>query len=159
MVERRAFELGVVVAFAIAVAALVVAIRSGGAESVAVTNTPANTPGPVVAVNAVPEGAAEVVISGFAYNPEPVRVRAGEAVAWVNYDGGVPHTATAADGAWDSGVMELGDGYTRTFDEPGVYTYVCTLHPPILGAILGAPDGVKLVGGGGHGMEGTIVVE
>jgi plastocyanin len=54
--------------------------------------------------------------------------------------------------------LELGDVYTITFDEPGEYTYICVLHPPVLGAIAAGHEGEKLAGGG-QGMKGTVIVE
>ena len=111
-----------------------------------------------VAANVVPEGAVEVVISAFTYNPDPVRVRVGEPVVWTNRDGGVPHTVTAPKG-WDSKIMEWGDTFSMTFDEPGVYVYICTLHPPRQGISFAPPPGEELAGGGGQGMQGTVIVE
>ena len=55
--------------------------------------------------------------------------------------------------------MKQGETYVTILDEPGVYVYICELHPPRHGAIFGAPPGTKLVGGGGRGMQGTIIVE
>ena len=161
MWHRIRLEMTVAAALAIAVAALVVALRNGdsGSATVAVVDEPAAVAQESVAANVVPEGAVEVVISAFTYQPEPVRVQVGEPVVWTNRDGGVPHTVTATDGGWDSKIMEWGDTFSTTFDEPGVYVYICTLHPPRQGISFAPPAGEELAGGGGQGMQGTVIVE
>lgn len=158
MLHRLRLELTVVATLAVAIAALVLAIRGGGTEPAAVAEEPASTAGESAAVQFVPKGAVEVDIIDYAYSPEPVRVRAGTPVAWANFDG-APHTVTARDGSWGSKIMSQGETFVTTFDEPGVYVYICELHPPRVGAILGAPEGAKLVSGGGRGMQGTVIVE
>jgi plastocyanin len=156
--RTRLVELGVVMALAIAVAALVLAIRGGGGEPVAVAREPESGPGKSVAIDFVPKGAVAVDIVDFAYNPDPVRVKAGTPIAWTNFDEAA-HTVTAEDGSWGSEVMSKGDTFVITFDEPGTYVYICELHPPHRAGILGAPAGVELVLGGGPGMQATIIVE
>ena len=161
MWHRIRLEMTVAAALAIAIGALVVALRNGdsGAATVAVVDEPAAVAEGSVAANVVPEGAVKVQISAFTYQPEPVRVQAGEPVVWTNRDGGVPHTVTATDGSWDSKIMEMGDTFSMTFDEPGVYVYICTLHPPRQGISFAPPAGEELAGGGGLGMQGTVIVE
>lgn len=161
MWHRIRLEMTVAAALAIAIAALVVALRNGdsGSATVAVVDEPADVAEESVAADLVPEGAVEVQISAFTFIPEPVRVQAGEPVMWTNRDGGVPHTVTATDGSWDSEIMELGDTFSMTFDEPGVYVYICTLHPPRQGISFAPPEGEELAGGGGKGMQGTVIVE
>jgi len=153
VLTRIRLEVTVLLALAIAITALVFALRGDG--------SPPTTASGQASTDAEPAdpSAADVVISAFAYNPDPVRVAAGESVTWVNRDGGVPHTATADDGSWDSGVMEMRGAFTMTFDKPGVYAYICTLHPPTHGARFDAGEGVKLVAGGGGGMQGAVIVE
>ncbi len=145
-------------ALAVAIAALVVAIHDGTSRPAAVAgDTAVAAQAPAAAVD-VPKDAERVTIVDFEYSPEPVRVRAGTPIAWTNEDA-VPHTVTAQDGSWGSNVMDEDDTFVATFDEPGVYVYICELHPPRHGAIAGAPEGAKLVGGGGKGMQGTVIVE
>ncbi len=58
-----------------------------------------------------------------------ITVAPGTTVTWVQ-NGANPHTTTSDDGLWDSGVIEGGSGgsFSFTFDEPGTYDYVCTIH-------------------------------
>ena len=53
------------------------------------------------------------------------RVAAGDTVTWTN-DDNFTHTVQV-DGQEDHEV-ERGDSVAITFDEPGTYHYVCTLH-------------------------------
>ena len=56
--------------------------------------------------------------------------------------------------------MAQRDVFSATFDAPGVYSYFCELRPPRHAGIASASGGDKLVlGGGGIGMQGTIIVE
>ena len=69
-----------------------------------------------------------------------VRIQPGQTVEWTN-EGHTPHTVTADDGSWDSGDLQPGASFFRTFDAPGIYTYYCRYH--------GSP---------GAGMIGTVAV-
>lgn len=156
MNDRFWLQLGLAVTFAVALTALVLALRGGETPLSSAAGKPAGETSSVVVADFEQKGHT-IAISEFRYDPDPVRVEAGEAVAWANYDG-VPHTVTASDGSWDSGSLAQGEGVVMIFDEPGTYEYICALHPPAV-AFFGAPDGTPLVGGGGHGMQGTIIVE
>ncbi len=158
MLHRIRIELSILAALAVAIAALVLALRGGSLEPAAVVQESADRTETRSIVALVPKGAVEVDIVDFAYSPEPVRVRPGVPVAWTNLDG-VPHTITASDGSWGSEMLNRGDTWVTTFDEPGVYVYICALHPPHRASFYGAPEGAELVGGGGSGMQGTIIVE
>lgn len=95
---------------------------AGGAED-ASGATPAS--GPTVART--------VQMIDNAFQPATVSVAAGEAVRWRN-DGLVPHTATL-DGVFDSGFLEPGADFVQAFDSVGVYEYICTIHPEMVGII------------------------
>src|SRR5215212_1360060 len=69
-----------------------------------------------------------VSIKNFAFDPPNVTVAPGTTVTWVNNDQ-VPHTATANDGAFDSGTLQPGQSYSFKFDKPGTYAYHCNIHP------------------------------
>lgn len=71
-----------------------------------------------------------------------IRVPVGGTITW-NHLGQNVHNVTASDGSWASDpVMEQGDHFVRTFDEPGTYLYYCTIH--------GTADG--------RGMAGVVLV-
>jgi plastocyanin len=158
MLHQVRLELTVLLALTLAVAALVLALRGGGPGTTRVAGT-GGASGPVAELDFAPKGAREVAIVDFAYDPDPIRVQVGQAVAWTNHDGAM-HTVTADDGSWGSKSLKTGETAVMTFQQPGVYAYICALHPPMRAGIAGAADGEKLVaGGGGHGMKGTIIVE
>jgi plastocyanin len=69
-----------------------------------------------------------VSIKNFAFDPANATVAPGTTVTWVNNDQ-VPHTATANDGAFDSGTLQPGQSYSFAFDKPGTYAYHCNIHP------------------------------
>jgi plastocyanin len=56
-----------------------------------------------------------------------VTIQVGDTIRWENR-GSVPHNAAAADGSWQSPSLLTGQSYSRRFDVPGEYSYVCTLH-------------------------------
>jgi len=62
-------------------------------------------------------------------------VAVGQAVTWTNV-GAQPHTVTVEGTAWDTGIIAPGAAATLAFDAPGTYTYLCTLHPTMLGSII-----------------------
>jgi plastocyanin len=76
------------------------------------------------------------------YVPDPVKVKVGDTIKWVN-KGETVHTATtdpstAPDPSWasvpkgaetfDSGYLNAGEDWSYTFKVPGVYKYFCTTH-------------------------------
>lgn len=69
-----------------------------------------------------------IEIADYAFRPGNVVVAQGTNVTWVNRDG-VPHTATATGGAFDTGLLQGGESATLRLDEPGVYEYTCLPHP------------------------------
>lgn len=68
-----------------------------------------------------------VGITGFAFVPRNLTIRAGDSVAWTNRDL-APHTATDRGGAWDTGELARGATATIAFPNPGRFTCVCAFH-------------------------------
>ncbi len=54
-------------------------------------------------------------------------------VTWVNEDT-VPHTVTSAARLFDY-ILQPGQTVRYTFTSPGVYEYMCTLHPWMTGKV------------------------
>ncbi len=63
-----------------------------------------------------------------------VTIPAGQTVAWTN-SGSLPHTATAVDGLFDTGLLAPGAREQLGFDTPGIYSYACTPHPWMKGSV------------------------
>lgn len=128
--------------FALALAALAFAACGGDGEEATPSPEPtvqATTPPPQATAPATPTTAvtpeptqapenASVTIRDFEFDPGTVTIRAGGTVTWTNQGPSV-HTATADDGAFDSGNLNRGDSFSHAFDEPGTYSYHCTPHP------------------------------
>jgi plastocyanin len=89
----------------------------------------------------------------LAFEPKQIELAAGQRVTWKNV-GKVAHTVTAdkskvADPSlvsvpagtkeWDSGFVGEGESFSRSFEKPGTYRYVCIPHE-------------------GAGMVGSVVV-
>ncbi len=68
-----------------------------------------------------------VTVVDFEFLPDQIAVVPGTTVLWQHRDP-APHTVTF-DGGVDSGRFNNGESYTRTFDRPGEYPYICTIHP------------------------------
>jgi plastocyanin len=70
------------------------------------------------------------------FEPTVLTIRTGERVTWTNRDAG-PHTVTGAANGWGNfEAVQQGQTISFDFDEPGVYPYVCWLHPTMLGAVV-----------------------
>ena len=80
------------------------------------------------AVHAAAPASAVVPIKSFAFMPMSVTVAVGGSVTWKNLDG-EPHTVTSTDGLFRSAGLDQGDSFTVKFSKPGVYRYVCSIHP------------------------------
>lgn len=70
----------------------------------------------------------------FVYRPSELTVRPGTTVTWRNLDG-VPHSATARDGSWDTGLFDAGEERALTFTEEGEWEYYCLIHPNMVGVL------------------------
>jgi plastocyanin len=97
---------------------------------------PAHSPLLTVAAAARPATTTVTVdIARFTFTPDVVEVSAGTTVTWLNHDES-PHTATAEDGAFDTGSLAQGGRGSVTFDTPGTHHYACAWNPGITGTII-----------------------
>ena len=71
----------------------------------------------------------------YRFDPETIEIQAGQTVTWTNEDN-FTHTVEV-EGRGDHKV-DRGDSVSITFDKPGTYDYICTLHS--------------------HDMSGTVIV-
>jgi hypothetical protein len=88
----------------------------------------------------------------YFFSAATVTVNVGDTVTWHN-TGQAPHTATADDGSFDTGTINTGGSGSHTFNSPGTFSYICTIHPNMKGTVrvLSASGG----GGGGGGGGGA----
>ncbi|HSC19300.1 MAG TPA: cupredoxin family copper-binding protein [Rhizomicrobium sp.] len=75
-----------------------------------------------------------VVMKNFDYSPMELTIAAGTTVTWKNLDG-EPHTVVSVDGAFRSPALDQNDTFKFTFAKPGVYKYVCSIHPKMMAKI------------------------
>jgi plastocyanin len=71
----------------------------------------------------------------WGYAPVTRKIQPGTWVSWSN-DGEEEHTVTADDGSFDSGDLDPSEGFSWFFDQPGTFTYVCSLHTWMTGKIV-----------------------
>jgi plastocyanin len=89
-----------------------------------------------VTLHALPAFAAShtVVIKGMKFSPKNLRVAVGDRITFVNQDS-VSHTATAIDGAFDTGRLRPGQGKRVTIGAAGEHNYICRIHPSMKGSV------------------------
>jgi YVTN family beta-propeller protein len=80
-------------------------------------------------------GGARISIANFAFAPATLTVAAGETVTWMNEDG-APHGLAYKDGARGVDPLLPGASFSRTFDKPGTYDYICSVHPYMSGRVV-----------------------
>lgn len=92
----------------------------------------------------IPEGAYLPENADHGYEPPLVEFPVGTTVRWTNHDT-VAHTVTSGvsdglaatpDGLFDSGFVEPGGTFVRTFEAAGVVPYYCVPHPWMRGTIV-----------------------
>jgi plastocyanin len=75
-----------------------------------------------------------VVMKNFDFSPMDITVTAGTTVSWKNLDG-EPHTVASRDGLFRSPALDQNDTYQFKFDTPGVYKYICSIHPKMMATV------------------------
>ena len=87
----------------------------------------------------IPNGNFDIANTGF-YIPLNLEVSTGTTVIWVN-DDSVPHTIQSQDekgaiiGLFNSAPLMTGETFEHMFDESGVFSYYCSLHPWRVGIV------------------------
>jgi plastocyanin len=102
---RRRFVLAAVVAFAAALFAVGCSGTGGSSEPVATTEVK--------------------MVKSYRFDPKTIEIDTGQTVTWTNEDN-FTHTVEV-EGQEDHKVGQ-GESVEITFDKPGTYEYVCTLH-------------------------------
>jgi plastocyanin len=88
----------------------------------------------------IPQGAA--FSNETAYDPNPVTIRAGDNVTWINNDADA-HTVTSgsfgdnnAGDEFDSGYLGPHRAFSHVFDKAGEFDYFCEIHPNMVGKVV-----------------------
>jgi len=75
-----------------------------------------------------------IAIDNFSFAPTPTTVAIGTTVTWSNRDD-APHNVVSTDRHFKSPVLDTGDQFSHRFERAGTYTYFCSLHPRMTGAV------------------------
>jgi plastocyanin len=75
-----------------------------------------------------------VIIKNFMFMPMDIHVAAGSTVTWKNEDE-EPHTVTSDAGLFRSGGIDGGGQFSFKFEKPGVYKYLCSIHPQMMATV------------------------
>jgi LPXTG-motif cell wall-anchored protein len=88
----------------------------------------APAPKPKPEVRAIAAASGGVTIADFSFSPASLTINQGETVTWVN-NGPTPHSATANNGSFDTGILKAGQSGSHTFSQAGTFSYYCQPHP------------------------------
>lgn len=102
--------------------------------------TAASTPVPSAATISgpaapAPQAGTTVKIDNFVFAPATLTVPVGTTVTWTNQDE-EPHTVAAKDGSFHSPGLDSHGTYSYTFQAPGTYDYICSIHPFMTGSVV-----------------------
>ena len=75
-----------------------------------------------------------ITITGMSYSPSSVTVVVGQTVVWRNNDS-VTHTATANNGAFNTGFISPGERASILMESSGNFNYHCAVHPNMTGNV------------------------
>src|SRR4051812_30694551 len=80
-------------------------------------------------------GADTIAIQNFKFSPSPLRIEPGKVTIAI-LDDGVPHSVTADDKSFDTGVFKKENGpKTITLSKTGTFNYHCEVHSFMKGVI------------------------
>jgi plastocyanin len=80
----------------------------------------------------MPENSAYQNKLGAYFIPSYLNMSEGSKVMWTNKDY-IPHTATAADGSFDTKPIMTGKSVSEVMNSAGLITYYCKIHPWMIG--------------------------
>jgi plastocyanin len=80
-------------------------------------------------------GMGDVAIVDFAFQPMAIFVGVGDTVEWTN-TGNADHTVDSDTEIFESDILDPGETYRYTFDEPGIFPYHCDIHPHMRGMVV-----------------------
>ena len=85
----------------------------------------------------------KVQVINNAFSPASVRIVPGDSVTWRWSSGGVQHTVTSDNGAFDSG-LRVDGSFERIFPDKGTFRYHCAVHPGMTGAVaVASPNPIR----------------
>jgi plastocyanin len=107
--------------------------NSPAPSSTGTTTTGSSTTTGATTTVSIPVGA--IGLTTTAYVPNPVNIKVGDSVNWVNNDS-IAHTSTANNGTtFNSGTIAPGASFKATFNTAGSFAYHCAFHPGMVGTV------------------------
>lgn len=101
----------------------------GCAKQPEIAAPPAVEQAPAVAA----PSSATIEISDFEFVPDTATIAVGGEITWVQRDS-APHTVKFDD--VESSRLSAGQSWSRRFDKPGSYRYICGVHPWMEGRVI-----------------------
>jgi len=81
-------------------------------------------------------GPGAVKIANFEFKPQNVVVKPGTKVTWTNADSSIHDIKDTSPLATPvSNSLSKGDTFSITYSQPGTYSYVCGIHPYMVGSV------------------------
>jgi plastocyanin len=77
----------------------------------------------------------EVSIGDDTFSPASITVSKGTTIKWTNHGADI-HTVTNISALFNSGDLDPGDTYSRTFDSIGNFPYQCIYHLGMNGTVI-----------------------
>jgi plastocyanin len=93
------------------------------------TTAPSNAPVSAVATNSVS-------IKNFAFSPSRITVKPGTKVTWVNHDEDAHTVSFQSSLKVSSNPLQGNQSFSYTFEKPGTYNYICSIHPFMHGTVI-----------------------
>ena len=90
---------------------------------------------PVIAKPKPVAATKRVIIKNISYTQPKIQITAGTTVEWTNNDP-LPHSVTAVDKSFNSGLIQPGKSYRHTFTKAGTYNFYCMPHPFMKGVVI-----------------------
>jgi len=134
-VSRPALFVAVVV-LAVAGAACGSSSNKSSSSTSTSVSSPAGTTASGPSTTTATAAADNIAIQNFKFNPDPLNVKQGAKVTVAILDDGVPHSVTADDGSFDTGIFMKSNGpKTITISKTGTIHYHCQVHSFMKGTI------------------------
>lgn len=89
-----------------------------------------------VSCSAYAQQTVEVFIQNYRYQPQEVRIKAGDTVKWINREKRTSHSVRfSVEQGGESERFFPDESWQRRFDVPGRFTYYCGPHPEMTGVV------------------------
>lgn len=77
----------------------------------------------------------KIYMKNSAFSSTSLTIAVGGTITWMNDDNMI-HTVTADDGSFNSGDIQVGSSFSKTFNSTGTFPYHCIYHSGMTGTII-----------------------